>query len=428
MPIRETPLIRENAKPMPGGVEALLVLWVATLPTDRVDLLGGNSAFILTPFLALTPLALILLGFRGLAQRGGRVYPANTRPFALILVAFASVILLSALLALDPVMSLKRALHFLAVSGGAFLVALFLVDEEKAARVLARGAELGLVLMLVFTLLSVWALLSPDALLLRLGEGIISLEPTMYGGIIPRFTGSVADPNRTGIAVIFFLFLLARFGRPSRRLQFWMGAGVLMALLTLSRSTLGAGLVLLAVAWLLRRSSRISRGQLVAVSLAVAVGAGVLLTLPGVREAVGETLEPVGTRFSLQEGSTRVHLDLMARGVEEGTSSLKRAVIGIGYGNAHMVLQEFFSVNKYGNFHSAYVTLLAECGVFALLLFLLILAYPLARPGPFTPMVAALAAFNVFYQTVSGPILWLVFSLAWIAQDQFQEEVGHQRE
>ena len=91
--------------------------------------------------------------------------------------------------------------------------------------------------MLGFTLLSVWALLSPDALLLRLGEGVVSLEPSMYAGIIPRFTGSVADPNRTGIAVIFFLFLLALFGRPGRRLQFWMGAGVLMALLTLSRST-----------------------------------------------------------------------------------------------------------------------------------------------------------------------------------------------
>ena len=400
---------------MPRGLEALLVLWVATLPTDRVDLLGGMVGFILTPYLALTPLIVLLLVFRRLVNRENQELPSNFRPFVLSLVALVSVILLSALLAMDPVISLWRVLHFMAVSGGAFLVALFLIAEENAARVLARGAELGLALMLVFGLLGVWALLSGNALLLRLGPATISLEPSTYGGIIPRFTGSVADANRAGMATLFFLTLMAQFGRRGTRRQLWLGAGVLMAILTLSRSTLLAGGVLLATAWLLRTSFRVSRSSVAAASLALAMGAGTLLALPSVRETLVGGLEPVGSRFSLQEGSALDHLHLMARGVEEETASLKRAAIGIGYGNAHLVLQDMFSGSKYGNFHSAYVTLLAECGVFSFLLFVLILGYPLVRPGPLTPFVAALAAFNIFYQTLNGPILWLVLSLAWLA-------------
>ncbi len=408
--------MRGNARPMPVGLEVLLVLWVATLPTDRVDLLGGMAGFILTPYLALTPLVLLLLGFRMLARRDDLEFPANARPFAVSLLALVSVLLVSSLLALDPALSLRRVVHFLAVSGGASVVALVLVSEERAGRVLARGAELGLALMLVFAVLGIVALLFSDTFLLRIGPATLSLEPSTYGGIIPRFTGSVVDPNRTGMAVLFFLFCLAEFGRPGLRRRIWLGAGVLMALLTLSRSTLGAGAGLLVTAWMLRGSLRITRGQLGSALVALVIGAGGLLALPEINEAVWESLEPLGDRFSLSERSTQDHFHLMARGVEEHTATLKRAVIGIGYGNAHLTLQDMFPGNKYGNFHSAYVTLLVEGGVFAFLIFLLILAYPLVRPGPFTPMVVALVAFNLFYQAFNGPVLWLVCMLAWTAR------------
>ena len=147
-PFEETAFMRGNARPMPVGLDVLLVLWVATLPTDRVDLLGGMAGFILTPYLALTPLVLLLLGFRMLARRDDLEFPANARPFAVSLLALVSVLLVSSLLALDPALSLRRVVHFLAVSGGASVVALVLVSEERAGRVLARGAELGLALML----------------------------------------------------------------------------------------------------------------------------------------------------------------------------------------------------------------------------------------------------------------------------------------
>jgi hypothetical protein len=399
------------------GMEAILALWVATLSTDRLDLLGGEAGFVLTPYLALTPLVLLLGAFRGGLNKERRDWnlPEGVRPYALLLLALVTVTGLSSLLGLDPPMALRRTVHFLAAAGGTFLVVLLLVARERWKVILSRGAELGLALTLLFTILTAWAALAwtfPPVV--RLGPATLDLTPATYGGFIPRLSGTVADPNRAGMDILVFLYFLARWGRPGPRRDVWLGLGLIMALATLSRSFLLAALALAAGAWLTREGLRVSRGAALAGFMALALGAGLFLGKPEAREAAGSALAPLSSRFSLQEESTRDHLRLMVRGLEEGTASVRRAALGIGYGNAHLVLQDVFPGNRYGNFHSLYITLLVETGVFSLLLFLILLARPLARGGPFMPLVAALAAFNIFYQAGNSPLQWAILALAWL--------------
>ena len=79
----------------------ILTLWTATLAVDRVDLLGGEGAFILTPFLVLTPILLLIEGFRLLEGRGSRNFPRPGQAYLVVLLLFLSVVFISTLLALS---------------------------------------------------------------------------------------------------------------------------------------------------------------------------------------------------------------------------------------------------------------------------------------------------------------------------------------
>src|SRR5215471_15751570 len=88
----------------------LVSLWIMLIGADRIDLLGGRGAFVLTPYLALTPIVvvseLISRHRRGRAltvPRGGLVY-------ALVTAALVTVVLFSVMDALDVEISSSRAL------------------------------------------------------------------------------------------------------------------------------------------------------------------------------------------------------------------------------------------------------------------------------------------------------------------------------
>ena len=78
-----------------------------------------------------------------------------------------------------------------------------------------------------------------------------------------------------------------------------------------------------------------------------------------------------------------------------------------------------FPGNKYGNFHSLYVTVMVESGIFALMSSLVLLGVPLIRGAQLRPMIAGLSVFNVFYQTLSEPLFWFVLALAWLLLPPF---------
>src|SRR5262249_4734447 len=161
----------------------------------------------------------------------------------------------------------------------------------------------------------------------------------------------------------FFASLIG-IGEPRPVLK-WLALSLLMLLLlaTISRSAfLGAAAMGLVIA--ARGRGRVPLVPLVSASLVVVAGVGLFLANPRVVRRAASALATAATqRLSTNEGSAQSHLALIDRGLDEATESVPTALLGLGYGNSHLVLQDVFPGNKYGNFHSLYVSLFAECGV-----------------------------------------------------------------
>ncbi len=401
---------------------ALLVLWLALLGADRIDLLAGSGPFVLTPFLVLTPLVIASEAFRILGRRGRLVIPPGAAAYTLVATGLLCVATLSAFHGLDVSVSAKRVVLLIVQLYSTLLVALALANRLDLAGILARGAGLGIVVSVLFNVaqLALWARGIVD----REWEAgqIVNLVPSTYAGIVPRLSGQVLDQNRGGLVMLVFLVLLSRYGRPSRARAALQALAILSIVLTLSRSVLLAGAATWLLHLVLERKVRLSLGRLTAVFLVTGLAAGGVLLSPAVQDALSAAGSLVSQRFSSSEGSARIHLELISRGVEVATSSVRRSMTGIGFGCSYLLLQDLFPGNDHGNFHSLYVTLLAESGALALGLGLTLLLVPLVRPGPFRALIGGMVFFNVFYQSHTDPAFWLVLALAWLGVERARRD------
>ena len=398
-----------------GVTGVLFALWIAVLAADRIDLVGGRASFVLTPFLVLTPVYLTAVGLWGVGLRRRVSSSGWSVAYGALLCIFLSIVLVSTFLATDPPSSARRSVLLVALALGGLLMAFVISQRTDCSRVLVAGAKLGVTLAVVFNIAEVWAFFAGSPPPLAFGPVSIDLAAATYAGFVPRLSGQVADPNRAGIVLLVYTFIIARWGTPGRVRTGWVAVGVLLLSFTLSRSNLLALAVTTVVALVADRSVRVRPGTALASLAGLALTAGFLLASPPSRESAARWLSPLESRFSIDEGSSRDHLRLLERGAKEATSSVKRAAIGVGYGNSYLLLQDVFPGNKYGNFHSMYVTLAAEAGAIALVFGLLLVGVPLVIPGPFRPLIAGIAVFNIFYQSLAEPVFWFVLALAWMA-------------
>jgi len=393
---------------------ALLALWIMLIGADRIDLAGGRAPFLLTPFLALTPVVIASELVRHHRERR----PVRASPGALgyalaagalVCLAFASVFVAQEM----RVAGTRAALLAVDVAG-TFAVAVLCADRPNAVRVMAAGVIASLVVFAAFDVLEAlcWIGRLPETL--NFGPVSIALSGLQNVGPLPRLAGPVADANRAGFVLIVYAAIVAAGAR-----HVWVRRAALVVivsflLLTVSRSALlGASTAL--VVTLLTTRTRVALAPLAAATAALVLVAGLSLAAPRVAARVSAAVaSPVTQRLSTTEGSARGHLALIERGLGEATESVSRAAIGLGYGNSYLVLQDVFPGNRYGNFHSLYVTMFAEAGVAALVLTLVLVFTPAAAGGPWRAVIAGAIVFNIFYQTTTEPAFWFVLAAAWL--------------
>ena len=402
------------SRPRFGPAELLLCTWIALLGADRIDLFGGAVPVVVTPFLAMTPLVMVVEGVRRIRRRDPVRASSRTRWYILFSLLLLATVVLSVFGSGDTATSAARAVLLVAQMLGTLAVAMLASDRLDFERLLARGAAFGLVLYGVFDVLELLAYVGRQSEMLHLGPISIWLAPFTYG-IVPRLAGPVNDPNRGGFVLLAYLFLVTVFGERGTMRRLGVAAGIVLLPLTISRSALVAGAVTYAVALLEPRWRRISPRVLLAGLVALSVTTTALLVSPGLREFVTVSAAPLAGRLDFQEQSAQDHFTLLERGLDVVSVSGARAATGIGYGSAYLVLQDIFPGNRYGNFHSLYVSMLAESGVFALVLTVLLLAVPMFRASRFRSVVAGAAVFSVFYQATSEPIFWFLLCLAWMS-------------
>jgi hypothetical protein len=392
---------------------ALLILWIALIGADRIDLAGGAGPFLLTPFLTLTP----FVAFSELMRRHLRgraiTVPSPAVAYLMVVTTLLVIVLTSVFAAQDLPTSASRAFLLVGHVSGTFVVALLAADRDDLKHVLSKGALLALAIFVVFDAMEALWWLDKFSETLHVGTVLINLGNFQSLGEIPRLPGPVADANRAGLVLLVYGALIVAGERRAwvRRLSLTLITVLLLA--TISRSALlGAG-ALIVMSILTRRS--IPAVPVVAAVVVMAALTAYLLTHPRVLEhATAVAQSPLGQHLSGGRGSASGHVELIERGFVEATSSVPRSLIGLGFGNSFLILQDVFPGNRYGNFHSLYVTMFAESGIFALLLTLVLLSTPMIGGGPWRPVVAAAILFNVFYQTTSEPVFWYVLAVAWM--------------
>jgi hypothetical protein len=402
-------------------IDALLVVWIATMGITRIDLLGGSLGFLLNPFLVLSPVVLVV-GSAGILYRGGSIiFPRGLDRFFLLTGVLLSVVVMSTFMSLDPEASARRTVLLFVQVTAVLLGSVILVNQRDPRRVVVLGAAGALVICFAFNVLQVAEWFAGN-LLSEPVAAFISLEPSSYAGVIPRLTGASHDPNLGGLLILTSLFLVVTLGSSSRWRTFFLWAGSVSLILTLSRSVYLASLVLLVLVWLRRSRWRISQRFVLTGAGIVAAGAMLLLLFPSLIVPVEAAWEILGGRVSLAEGSSQEHAAVFARGFEVATQDPKQLLLGIGYGSGYMVLLDIFPDNAYGNFHSLFITFLAESGIVAAALGVALFLFPLLRGGILLPMVAALLVYNIFQQSQTDPMTWFVLLLAWTDASPLESE------
>ena len=393
----------------------LLSVWLALIGADRINLLGGVASFVATPYLALTPLVVLVELARRRRERCDIVIPRSLTIYAALLALVISVATASVVGSPALGKSAQRlvllGLHIV----GTLAVAVAASDRADLQRVLARGAALGIVLFAVFDILNLASVFSLVPNEVQWGPVSISFKTYFYTSLLPRLAGPVVDVNRGGFVLATFGFLLWRGYPPGRLRGALLGLAMVMLLITVSRSAILAAAAMALVLVATSRRFQMHRTQLAAATFVLCLAAVAMVAIPDRLAHAAAPLAPLMQRFSPQEGSATQHVDLLERGIATGTHSVRRVALGIGYGSAFTILQDLFPNNKYASFHSLFVTIFAECGVVALVAMVALIGVPVLLSGAYRALVVGAALFNVAQNAMTEPLFWLVLALAWIS-------------
>ena len=389
---------------------ALLMLWMALIGAVRLDLAGGSLPITLTPFLMLTPLLIVALAVRRYRRTQPMALEWSSLGYLLFAALFIAAAGASTFLSLDADATLARSTLLILQLGGATSLALLVHDDPEAIDALRTGASLGVALFVVMDILALLSFIGFLPRELSLGGPTLRLDSYGYAGIIPRLSGTVLDPNNAGLVLLIYAFLAPRL----------RGTALALMLLTLSRSAVLAAITLgIVAAWqsgIVHRIAPVRR--LLVAFIVLGIGLFFVARSPQTIERTAQFLAPFTERLGGGDdgGSAADHRALIIRAADEGSRTIPRALLGLGWGASYLVLQDVFPGNRYGNFHSFYGTAFAEAGAVALVALLALLVFPLSRHTPWRPAIAGFIVFNLFYQSSTEPIFWFILALAWLAK------------
>lgn len=394
---------------------------LALIGADRIDLLLGKASFRLTPFLVCA-LAFVFLRLLTMAMQGRlefTISPAMRRqePFLIGLAAFLVLASVATMFGIDPQRGLMALADLILVSVLAYCISLRLLADPAPEKLIVRSISFGLFVYLIFC---VGESIAWKYGIIQTTENSGSwLQDTFAAKTlfwVPRLSGYTVDANRSGFVLVMYLALLDQFAPRSRYTSFLRFAIALFILLALSRSAMLCWFAY----WLFSKADwkpLVSRRR---ASWAAAIAIVCLLVGLEYHREIGDVFyawdvsEIVSDRVSGQEGTSGGdHIRLIERGFDIWCSTPHTMATGIGLASAPKVLGDFFGDDKYGNFHCLYVTILAELGLPALLVLMILLAYPVLGRNRATASVAAIMVFNIPYQSHMEPIFWLMLALVW---------------
>jgi hypothetical protein len=397
-----------------------LVGSIALIGADRIDLLAGKGTFTLTPFVVLAPLLFSLSALNnGMAGRFTfATTPAIQRmmPYFSWLIVFLFLSSIATIFGIDPERGVMALIDLFLVSLLSLFIAVRILSDPEPDKLILTSITTGLVVYFVFC---IGECVAWSHGIIQGAEGGSWLESMFAAKTLfwmPRVSGSTVDANRSGFVLVMYLALLDHFVPKSRYTKFLRFAIAIFILLAISRSA-----ILCWIAYLLfSKSSWIRRTSWQKIAWASGLAMVCLLAAIYYRTEIGtlfdawQVTDIISDRMSGEEGTSGGdHIRLIQLGFDTWTSTPHTVIAGTGLRSAPRVLGNFFGDDKNGNFHCLYVTALAELGLPAFLVLMVLFLYPLAARKGALPSIAAIMIFNAPYQSHMEPIFWLVLALAW---------------
>ena len=398
----------------------LILLLIIFAGADRINF-GVNltDSFKLTPFLLLSMIYLpFTLSF--FIRRIKLNWLVENQFFLSSFTLFLCLVIMSAVFSPEVIMSSKRIVLLFII----IIIIVIILSEYDASQInnfLIYSSIAGSILFLIFNglLLTTWLRI------IQIDLAQIDLIPDTIAYYIPRLGGFSSDVNRGGFILSFYTYILWINRKKLRFSGFLLCINLLMLFLTLSRSTyLLLFILFLSYALLFQRHLfNIELMSYLLIPLLVLIVGLIQMDNIGIIE-----IEPViEERLSItsEKGtSATIHFDLIAKGTKLILTDIKYFFFGIGHGVSYLLTDGYYwSGTKYGNFHSQYLSIFIENGVFAFFSFLFFtLIYPiyLGKKNIYLPLLIALIFFNIFYQLTNEPTYWLVILLFY----KFQHDVG----
>lgn len=393
----------------------IIIIFIALLGLDRIDFFGGKGSFNLTPFLLLSPIIFALILFDFVIRKKNILLPKNFIVFFSIVNFLLLTILCSVLFSKDIYIGIKRSILLLIQIYTSIIVCLYLfnISSYRRNKLLLYGSYLGIFLSLLFDVgqILVWfSILEPTSF------SIVNLVPPSYGLYAPRLSGLSGDMNRGGILILIYMFFVYKLASPSHLKNLSLFLGSIMILLTLSRSVILSAIIVILFEISLRKKIKLfSIVRALILSFLLMIILVVIFNKININQYFNyQVLLKERMDFS-SEASGGIHIELIKKGFDITTDSIKNIVVGIGFGNAYTVLDSIFGANnKYANFHSLYVSFLTECGIFSLLALIILLFYPLLKFRYFSSLILGIIIFNVFYQIYLDPYFWFFIFFIWL--------------
>lgn len=391
----------------------LSILIIAVLGIDRIDFFRGDGPFILTPFLLLSPILLfvLMINFFNRPNLKFRV-DLNGWTFYLLMGSILSILLLSLLFSNDVSMSAKRMVLLMYQ-----IIVLVVFSKMWCPRILLKGAYIGFFIFMLFNIILTanWIYLHTGLLTYIDFGPIFDLTPITIGPLTTRFCGFARDPNYGTFFLGVFFYIIYKYGKNSLFYKLIIFLLIFSAIFSLSKSG-GASFFLMILFILCTDRKHINyKATISIVFLSAFFMVIFLIFLHGFSLnqysidiiAIAKEITSVGEGTS---GGT--HLILLSRGVDVAFDSIKNLLLGVGIFAPQEVLFDIFP-EEYANFHSIYMSFLAESGLISLMLFLLLLFYPFAAKSRHSALIVLIAMFGIFYQVHLSPIFWWALILVW---------------
>jgi hypothetical protein len=395
----------------------LYILWFAFLGADRIDLFGGQVNFIVTPFLILSLLIILAWVFLNSIQaKPISIGIFKNGPFLYILIASLLIVTCTSILLGNGVgIGAKRfALLFFQIGISVILLSLILSNKDSK-RILIKGAYLAIGINLLFSIVQylIWFKSGFIQSIASTLYPYIKLHSSVFSHFAVRPSGYSLDPNRGSLLLICYSFIIYIFDNHSFKKTAVLWIASILVLLSLSKSSIISLFIFVSILFIQKTGKMryISKLSLYLILFFVVIS----LNYSRVNDILTQfqVSEIIVQRLSIDSGSSAaIHLAYIERGFDVLSSSIKNFFFGIGYSNARSVLMDLDST-YYSNFHSIYITFLAEVGIIGFVLIMMIHFIPLFYAKKYIPIILALGFFNIFYQLSSEPLFWIILIMAW---------------